>query len=77
MSESCEQIADCIPLHVAAAIKLVEQTAKLRREVEPLKGPGREALDEDMAELRILSMRVANRLCAWGGRLWIGTTAIT
>jgi len=53
---------------VAAAIKLVEHTTKLRREVEPLQGPGRDALDEDPAELRTLSMRVANRLCAWGGQ---------
>ncbi len=68
MSETLKQVADCIPLHVAAAIKLVEQTAKLRREVEPLQGPGRDALDEDLAELRTLSMRVANRLCAWGGQ---------
>ena len=68
MSETLKQVADCIPLHVVVALKLVEHTTKLRREVEPLQGPGRDALDEDLAELRTLSMRVANRLCAWGGQ---------
>lgn len=52
MSHTYKQVVDCIPLHVAAAIQLVEQTAKFRT----------------------LSMRVANRLCSWGGRLWTGKT---
>jgi len=74
MSHTYKQVVDCIPLHVAAAIQLVEQTAKFRQQLAPLQGPERAALDEDLAELRTLSMRVANRLCAWGGRLWTGKT---